>query len=92
MRFVVEPRLLDHFGVAMYANVAKAIAELGANAYDAAASAVQVTVAEDEIIVSDDGRGMTPEEVEGGYLPLGRDRRVDDGLDRTRDRNRPVIG
>src|SRR5262245_11596447 len=31
VRFTIEPRLLDHFGIAMYSTIPKAIAELCAN-------------------------------------------------------------
>jgi len=48
MRFKVVPRLLDHFGIAMYNTVPKAIAELCANAYDADASRVDITYSDEE--------------------------------------------
>ena len=92
MRFLVEPRLLDHFGVAMYNTVEKAIAELAANAYDADATEVTVTIADDEIVVSDDGRGMTPDDVQENYLRLGRDRRAAEKREKTGKRKRPIIG
>ena len=75
MRFKVAPRMLDHFGIAMYNSVPKAISELCANAYDADATLVQVTVKQDRISIKDNGSGMSPEEVEDNYLYLGRDRR-----------------
>jgi hypothetical protein len=92
MRFRVEPRLLDHFGVAMYNTLEKAIAELAANGYDADASAIQIVVGPDEIIVADDGRGMTAEEVQEDYLRLGRDRRAAEQREKTGKRKRPIIG
>jgi len=92
MRFQVEPRLLDHFGVAMYNTVEKAIAELAANGYDADASKVEVTVDADSISVKDDGRGMTAEEVQADYLRLGRDRRASEDREKTGKRKRPIIG
>jgi DNA mismatch repair ATPase MutL len=63
MRFLVEPRLLDHFGVAMYNTLEKAIAELAANGYDADASEVRITITPKKIVITDNGRGMTPDEV-----------------------------
>ncbi len=92
MRFLVEPRLLDHFGVAMYNTLEKAIAELAANGYDADASEVQITVDSDEIVIADNGRGMTAKEVEQDYLRLGRDRRADEEREKTSKRKRPIIG
>lgn len=92
MRFLVEARLLDHFGLAMYNTLEKAIAELAANSYDADASEVQVTISENEIVVADDGQGMTPEEVQKNYLRLGRDRRAAEHREKTSVRSRPIIG
>lgn len=92
MRFLVEPRLLDHFGVAMYNTLEKAIAELAANGYDADASEVEITISDDGIVVADNGRGMTAEEVEQDYLRLGRDRRAAEKREKTGKRKRPIIG
>jgi len=92
MRFLVEPRLLDHFGVAMYNTLEKAIAELAANGYDADASEVEITIDDDEIVIADDGRGMTAKEVEQDYLRLGRDRRAAEHREKTGRWERPIIG
>ncbi|HKH64799.1 MAG TPA: ATP-binding protein [Solirubrobacterales bacterium] len=91
MKFKVEPRLLDHFGVAMYNTVPKAIAELCANAYDADATRVVIDYADDAISILDNGTGMTKTDLEEGYLRLGRDRRdVPDG--ELTKKGRAVIG
>ncbi len=90
MKFIVEPRLLDHFGVGMYNTVEKALAELVANAYDADASEVRVDIGRDSILVADNGTGMTPAELQNSYLRIGRDRRVTTGEQTPG--NRPVIG
>jgi hypothetical protein len=90
VRLSVEPRLLDHFGLAMYNTVEKAISELVANAYDADASDVSVTLGEGEVVVADDGAGMSPGEIETSYLRLGKNRRVDGG--QRSPGGRPVIG
>lgn len=93
MKFSVSPRLLDHFGVAMYNTVQKAIAELCANAYDADATVVDITYAEDEIVIADNGEGMTPEDLEGKYLRIGRDRRsAKNSTGETTSQGRPIIG
>ena len=90
LRFIVEPRLLDHFGIGMYNTVEKALAELAANAYDADATRVDVKVSANKLTVRDNGLGMTPAQVQDRYLRLGRDRRAGDG--ETTKRGRPVIG
>ncbi len=83
---------MDHFGVAMYNTLEKAIAELAANGYDADASTIEITMAGDEIVVSDNGRGMTSKEVQENYLRLGRDRRAAENREKTGKRKRPIIG
>jgi hypothetical protein len=91
MKFTVEPRLLDHFGVAMYNTVPKAIAELCANAYDADATLVEIEYTEDLISILDNGTGMAKKDLEDGYLRLGRDRRDTDGGEVSK-KGRAVIG
>ena len=93
MRFTIEPRLLDHFGIAMYNTVPKVIAELCANSYDADAKLVKITYSPSEIAIKDDGVGMTPDDLENAYLHLGRDRRESDGEGaEVTAGGRPVIG
>ncbi|MBI4517485.1 MAG: ATP-binding protein [Deltaproteobacteria bacterium] len=76
-------RLLEHLGVQMYKRRDVAIAELVANAWDAGAKQVRVTIpapteydqATSSIIVSDDGCGIPRGDIESQYLVVGRDRR-----------------
>ncbi|WFR84202.1 ATP-binding protein [Arthrobacter sp. Y-9] len=81
--------LVRHLGLQMYAGAVPAIAELVANAYDADASEVQIDVpldaaleASSQIVIRDDGLGMTFEDVNDKYLLVGRDRRAS-GTDRS---------
>ncbi|MFL6162705.1 MAG: ATP-binding protein [Jatrophihabitantaceae bacterium] len=78
--------LVKHLGLQMYSGAVPSIAELIANAWDADAANVWVTIPLDEAITSqldisvrDDGNGMSFEEINTKYLMLGRDRRVADG-------------
>jgi uncharacterized protein (TIGR02391 family) len=82
MRF--DPRTIKHLGVRMYSTLPTAIAEIIANAYDADASQVTVTLREDngkpaEITVTDDGDGLTRVEINEKFLVIGRNRRDDEG-------------
>jgi len=92
MRFTVEPRLLDHFGIAMYNTVPKAIAELCANSYDADATSVEINYAKDSIAIVDNGFGMSKSELADHYLRLGRDRRDTGGAGEITKKGRAVIG
>lgn len=76
----------------MYNTLEKAIAELAANGYDADASKIEITIGDDEIVVADNGRGMTAKEVQANYLRLGRDRRAAENREKTGKRKRPIIG
>jgi len=81
--FKINPRLLDHFSIAMYKNASKAISELVSNCHDADARKVEITLPSDwdaakaKIIIEDNGDGMTALEVLDKFLYLGYDRRVD---------------
>ncbi|HNO78625.1 MAG TPA: TIGR02391 family protein [Phycisphaerae bacterium] len=82
MRF--DPRTIKHLGVRMYSTLPPAIAEIIANSYDADASQVVVTLREEdgkpaEITVTDDGEGLTLDEINSKFLVIGRSRRDDDG-------------
>lgn len=74
--------MLKHLGLQMYGGAVPAIAELVANAWDADARHVEITIPlgksirrNSMITVLDDGIGMTFEEINDSYLVLGRDRR-----------------
>ena len=83
---------IDKLGIQMYDRVSAVLAELIANAYDADAEHVKITLPfgqylarkvegqiEDqgfEIVIEDDGGGMTAQEVNDYYLNVGYNRRV----------------
>jgi len=89
-------RIIDSLGIQMYQSPVAAIAELVANAWDADATEVDVTLpdhlGEDaEIVVADNGTGMTFGECQECYLNVGRNRRMEDGRNRTPN-DRPLLG
>ena len=80
--------LVEQLGAQMYPSATATIAELISNAWDADAKHVWVTIPlgqkwsdNDEIVVVDDGHGMTHNNVRDAYLHVGRKRRVVDGTD-----------
>ncbi|WP_217441150.1 ATP-binding protein [Nocardia barduliensis] len=98
---------IDKLGIKLYDRVSAVLAELIANSYDADATLVEVSLpwgvtlagtvraAEEpqyEIVVTDNGHGMTAAEVNEHYLMVGSDRRMRMGSDLSRDRKRPVMG
>ena len=75
-----DPGTIKHLGVRMYSTLPPAIAEIIANAYDAEASQVTVKLCEEDgspvaITVTDDGDGLTQDEINNKFLVIGRNRR-----------------
>lgn len=104
----IETTIVDKLGVKLYDRVSAVVAELIANSYDADAENVEVklpinkylaTHTSDgvdqkgyDVVVRDDGHGMTPQEADEMFLRVGRDRREDEGSDTSREKGRPVMG
>lgn len=90
-------RTLEHLGVQMYKRRDIAIAELVANSWDAGATIVNIIIPDEaeyqsttsEICISDNGIGMTDDDVENQYLVVGRNRRLVDG---SISKKRPIMG
>ncbi len=99
---------VDKLGVKLYDRVSAVIAELVANSYDADAKNVTITAPMGEylakriqgevkdrgyeIVVGDDGSGMTPDEVNRFYLRVGAERRKDERGDTSQKFRRKVMG
>lgn len=73
---------IKHLGLQMYSTLPPVIGELIANAWDANAKRVEITIPETaigdddtEIVLSDDGLGMSDSDIRDKYLIVGRDRR-----------------
>ncbi|MDE0268975.1 MAG: ATP-binding protein [Acidimicrobiaceae bacterium] len=73
----VDLNVLDHLGIKLYSNVAAVLAEAVANAWDADAENVHINLNqhEDSIEISDDGVGMTVDDMNDKYLRVGYARR-----------------
>ncbi|MDG9924478.1 MULTISPECIES: ATP-binding protein [unclassified Pseudomonas] len=88
----IDLNVLDHLGINLYSNVAAVLTEIVANAWDA--DAIQVTIDYDsskqEITISDDGIGMTIDDMNEKFLKVGYRRRVKEKT--TTDRGRHVMG
>ena len=98
---------IDKLGIKMYDRVSAVLAELIANAYDADSENVKIELPFGqylarrmkgkivdqgfEIVIDDDGYGMTAQEVNDYYLNVGYNRRVTRS-DRTPKHNRRVMG
>jgi len=90
-----DPNTIEHLGVRMYSTLPPVLTELIANAYDADAETVKIILddgkAEKEILIEDDGMGMTFDEINNNFLRIGRNRRESDQNEDT-PKGRKVIG
>lgn len=91
-----DPQTIEHLGIKMYSQLPYALAELVANAYDAGASKVDIYLEDrnadnKRIIISDDGEGMSYEDVQEKFLVIGR-RRRDSDVKRVNAKGRKITG
>ena len=84
--------VLDDLGVNLYSNTAAVLSEAVANAWDADAEEVRITLGDDEIEIVDDGTGIgTVEDINKRYLTVGYKRRLE-GRIVTDGKRRHVMG
>ena len=95
--FFVSPNILDLFGLNIYNSIRKCLVELCSNSYDADANVVKIYLPDQnkitsnsEIVVEDDGCGMTKDQFKNEYLYIARNRR--EGSGDTTASGRKVIG
>ena len=82
MRFKISSALKDLIGKDLITNDNVAIFELVKNSYDAYATKVEITFEEDKIIIADNGKGMTFNDVRDKWLFLGFSAKKDGSEDR----------
>lgn len=76
------PNTIEHLGVRMYSTLPPVLAELVANSQDADSANVTIDLNDrgaKEIVVSDDGNGMSFDEINEKFLRIGRNRRAEEG-------------
>ena len=98
-RMEFEMSTIKHLGLQMYSTLPPVIGELVANAWDANATGVTISIPEtpvgdeSEIVITDDGIGMSDSDIRRKYLIVGRDRRDEEKSDRTPPPlGRPIMG
>jgi uncharacterized protein (TIGR02391 family) len=79
LRMTFDPLVIDDLGAKLYSTLPPIIAELVANGYDAYAKKVWIELSgtgeNKNIIVTDNGNGMSFDEVDKKYLLIGRKKR-----------------
>lgn len=86
--------VLNHLGINLYSNVAAVLAELVANCWDADAESVQIEVnpADRTIRITDNGKGMTKEELNSKFLNVGYQKRNNPNEATSPKHLRPAMG
>lgn len=90
----ISLNVLNHLGLNLYSNVPAVLSESVANAWDADASKVSIQVEGEEektITISDDGCGMSQDDLNNKFLTVGYERRKGINQDLT-PKNRQVMG
>ena len=87
----INLNVLNHLGLNLYSNVPAVLSEVVANSWDADASEVDIEIEPGKITITDNGQGMTLEELNEKYLNVGYERRKHDAV-RTPQYDRPVMG
>jgi hypothetical protein len=73
----LDLNVLNHLGIGLYSNTPAVLTEIVANGWDADASNVHIDLAADknEIVIRDDGHGMSFEDIQKKFLTVGYARR-----------------
>lgn len=73
----VDLNVINHLGVGLYSSTPAALTELVANAWDADANEVHITIDKSNrsIIIEDDGHGMNAASIKNKFLNVGYSRR-----------------
>lgn len=94
-KMTVDLNVLEHLGINLYSNIAAVLTEVVANAWDADATNVEIQVADNNqsITITDNGLGMTIQDMNEKYLRVGYRRREEDAeYGSVTPRGRPVMG
>lgn len=84
--------VLHHLGVGLYSNIPAVLSEMVANSWDSGATLVAITLANDMIVVEDNGIGMSQDEVNERFLRVGYQKRKQDPILFVAGKPRHVMG
>lgn len=95
LKMTFDPNTIEHLGVRMYSTLPPVLTELIGNSHDADAERVVLILndsdANKEIVIEDDGFGMSFAEINDKFLRIGRNRRTEDTSEIT-PKGRKIIG
>lgn len=88
----IDLNVLDHLGINLYSNLPAVLTEVVANAWDADATEVTIDLGDGEIVINDNGHGMTRLQIQERYLRVGYRRRSTPETAKSPRFDRPVMG
>ena len=87
----INLNVLNHLGINLYSNIPAVLSEVVANSWDADATNVDIEINTEKITITDDGHGMTYDDINSKYLEIGYERRIHQAV-KTKEFNRDVMG
>ena len=90
-QMTINLNVLNHLGINLYSNIPAVLSEVVANSWDADATNVDIEIETERITITDDGHGMTLDDINGKYLEVGYERRTHEPV-KTKNYNRDVMG
>jgi len=91
-KLAVDLNVLNHLGIGLYSSTPAVVTEIVANAWDADAENVDISIQDGRIIVHDDGHGMGAAELQSRFLTVGYARREHPDGHLSPKHRRPVMG
>lgn len=89
----IDFNVLNHLGINLYSNIPAVLSEVVANSYDADATEVEINISSNEVVITDNGCGMTEEDMNEKYLMVGYQKRKGaNGVSITPIHHRRVMG
>lgn len=90
-QMTINLNVLNHLGINLYSNIPAVLSEVVANSWDADAKNVDIEIGIETITITDDGHGMTMDDINGKYLEVGYERRTHEAV-KTARYDREVMG
>ena len=90
-QMTINLNVLNHLGINLYSNIPAVLSEVVANSWDADATNVDIEIGTEKITITDDGHGMTFDDINNKYLEIGYERRTHDAV-KTEKFDRDVMG
>ena len=90
-QMTINLNVLNHLGINLYSNIPAVLSEVVANSWDADATNVDIEIGTERITITDNGHGMTFDDINNKYLEIGYERRTHEAV-KTEKFNRDVMG